>query len=299
MTSRPSLACYTMSLSYASMPTSPTLSVSDSTRHLFALLTSVGQVHTESEEILSAGYIPRHCTPLSALESSAYAHFAQTADGVLVGNDRHPSLSSLCSVPCVHASQLFPHSTLLKQIVAYDTGFAALTEEGHVYTWGDERYSACLGRDLTDSATGTAPGLVSDLVDLPTGPITRVAAGGYILAALTAGKDLYIWGHAGRAAAAGLSRLEVTDVPTPVVIEDHDIVDVAVGEGHMIILTATGEVYAIGSNSNGQLGLGVDVKGVDSWTRVIVGGLQELKGVVGVAAGPTNSFLIVHGPNSL
>lgn len=201
----------------------------------------------------------------------------------------------MLSGTCIKASDLFPPSILLKQIVAYDTGFAALTADGSVYTWGDERYSACLGRDATENAT--EPGLVTDLVDLPTGPIIKLAAGGYVLAALTEGQDLYIWGHGGRAAAAGLSGLKVTDVPTPVVVEDHDIVDVAVGEGHLIALAATGEVYVIGSNSNGQLGLGVDAKGVDAWTRVTIGGLEG-KQIVAVAAGPKNSFLVIRKANS-
>lgn len=37
----------------------------------------------------------------------------------------------------------------LDQLVAWETGFLALTEEGQVYTWGDDRYSECLGRDCT------------------------------------------------------------------------------------------------------------------------------------------------------
>lgn len=35
------------------------------------------------------------------------------------------------------------------QLVAYETGFVALSDDGHVWTWGDERYSACLGRPVT------------------------------------------------------------------------------------------------------------------------------------------------------
>lgn len=38
----------------------------------------------------------------------------------------------------------------ITQLVAYATGFAALTATGEVWTWGDERYAACLGREPTD-----------------------------------------------------------------------------------------------------------------------------------------------------
>lgn len=43
------------------------------------------------------------------------------------------------------------------QLVAYETGFVALSHDGRVWTWGDERYSACLGRQVTHSRYGIAP----------------------------------------------------------------------------------------------------------------------------------------------
>jgi alpha-tubulin suppressor-like RCC1 family protein len=36
----------------------------------------------------------------------------------------------------------------VKQIVAGRTTFTALSTAGEVWTWGDERYQACLGRDI-------------------------------------------------------------------------------------------------------------------------------------------------------
>ena len=38
----------------------------------------------------------------------------------------------------------------IKQIAANQTSFTALTSEGQVYTWGDARYEACLGRAVAD-----------------------------------------------------------------------------------------------------------------------------------------------------
>ena len=183
------------------------------------------------------------------------------------------------------------------QLVAYDTGFAALSSTGQVWTWGDERFAACLGRKPTSpSSPATAPGLVEDLMNLPTGPIVKLAGGGYVLAALTAGNDLYCWGHPGRAAVANLSGLGVTDTPAPIVIDDHDIADIAVGESHLVALTTTGDVFVIGSNSNGQLGLGSPVEVAETWTRLssLDGALSADRKVKGVAAGPRNSFLIIR-----
>lgn len=174
------------------------------------------------------------------------------------------------------------------QVVAYDTGFAALTSAGDVYTWGDERYGACLGRDISEASPAEKPGLVTALKDLPTGPISKLAAGGYMLAALTAGNDLYLWGgHPGRKTVP----TDISEDPTPVVIDEQDVADVALGEAHIIVLTTGGKVYVIGQNSNGQLGLSLE--STDSWMRVDLN-LSKGKRAVGVAAGPRNSFIIIR-----
>lgn len=173
------------------------------------------------------------------------------------------------------------------QLVAYDTGFAALTTAGDVYTWGDERYGACLGREVSDESPADRPGLVTALQDLPTGPISKIAGGGYMLAALTTGNDLYLWGgHPGRATVPA----DVSDEPAPVVIEEQDIADVAVGEAHLVVLTTEGRVYVIGHNGNGQLGL--PIESTNSWRQVETN-LDQGKRAVGVAAGPRNSFIII------
>lgn len=223
-------------------------------------------------------------------------------------NDSHPSISTahlpLYPSSWIKLSQLLPSLPPITQLVAYATGFAALTAaDSQVWTWGDERYAACLGRELSEPSSAlnsipgfVAPDVVADLSDLPTGPITKLAAGGYVIAALTAGNDLYVWGHASRAAAAGLSGLGVTDEPMPIIIEDHDIADVAVGEGHVLVLTTSSEVIVIGSNSNGQLGLGSAVKEVESWTKV---SLEARGKIVAVAAGLRSSFLVVQAKHQV
>ncbi|KAK1754598.1 E3 ubiquitin-protein ligase HERC2 [Echria macrotheca] len=250
-------------------------------------------VHTSSGT-RKTGFIPREEAALSALGSTAFPHLARAANGILVVDDTHPALQAVSNLRSTKLTQLFRTPPPIRQLVAYDTGFAALSPSGNVWTWGDERYGGCLGRDLSQSRAET-PSIVTDLLYLPTGPITKIAAGGYVLAALTAGHDLYVWGHAGRATVAGLGGLELGDVPEPVVIEDHDIADIAVGEAHVIALTTTGEVFVIGSNSNGQLGLGAEVSSADSWTKVSVDAVDSHnKEVVAVTAGPRNSFLVVR-----
>ncbi|KAK4252024.1 E3 ubiquitin-protein ligase HERC2 [Corynascus novoguineensis] len=230
-----------------------------------------------------------------------FLSYTQVHDGIETLQE-YPSLRSLVAGDM--PSRTFPKFRDLTQLVAFETGFAALTSTGKVWTWGDERYAACLGREVSDESPADAPGPVPDLDDLPTGPVTKLAAGGYVLAAITAGNDLYCWGHAGRSPlvlppdrdGGGLS-----DAPSPVVVidndngNDKDVIDVAVGAAHMLVLTAEGEVYVIGDNANGQLGLPAGVSATETWTRVdLAPVLAEGENVMGVAAGPRNSFLIAQ-----
>ena len=70
----------------------------------------------------------------------AGSRIAQYASMTAAGNERaQPELEAV--VPDGGASQL----------VAYAAGFAALTAGGEVLTWGDERYAACLGREVSDA----------------------------------------------------------------------------------------------------------------------------------------------------
>ncbi len=148
------------------------------------------------------------------------------------------------------------------------------------------------------------------LDDLPTGPIVKIAAGGFLLAALTQGRDLYCWGghHPGRQ--QRLPALEgLTGEPAPVIVDlgeaddmvDTDLADVGVGDAHMIVLTADGAVCVTGSNANGQLGLGLDDTEADDsdggspWVRVTKGLPAEdsEQRVTAVYAGPRSSFIVV------
>lgn len=174
------------------------------------------------------------------------------------------------------------------QIVSYETGFVALSDDGKVWTWGDKRFPACLGREVTDKSPADAPGPVTDLIELPTGKITKIAAGGYLVMALTEGNDLYAWGgHPGHAAMfAGLS-----ETPEPVDADDNDVVDFSVGSNHAVILSKDGHLFAIGENTNGQLGLPQQDK-LQSWTRTPFA-TEPSKAIVSVTCGPRTTLVVV------
>lgn len=257
----------------------------------------------------AAGCFPRDHSHLYHQEPQLYTTLAEASNGSVVRTYIHlesrkteadirpqavidPSgavrqFSSLDKVLSGAPGQAFSDLQSCSQVAAYATGFAALTSAGSVYTWGDERYEACLGRELTGDEQADKPGLVTALQHLPTGPISKIAAGGYMLAALTTGNDLYLWGgHPGRKTVP----VDVTEEPAPVVIHDYDVTDVAVGESHLIVLTAEGKVFVIGDNGNGQLGL--PAESLETWTLVELN-LRPGRKVIGVAAGPRNSFVTV------
>lgn len=73
--------------------------------------------------------------------------------GQQVVYDKSGSISQYNSMPVLLTQgqhRRFTDLPLIKLVVAYETGFAALSLTGEVFTWGDERYASCLGRDISD-----------------------------------------------------------------------------------------------------------------------------------------------------
>jgi alpha-tubulin suppressor-like RCC1 family protein len=79
--------------------------------------------------------------------------------------------------------------------------------------------------------------------------------------------------------------------PVPVDLDGHDILDVACGKDCLLALTVDHRLFVIGSNRNGQLGLG-DIKSVDEWTEVILP-MKENAMIMSVHGGYKNSFVVV------
>jgi len=168
----------------------------------------------------------------------------------------------------------------IQTIYSTRTGFNALTTEGTVYTWGDPRFPHALGRPISRSSPANTPGIVDDLTGLK---VVKVTTGGDVAAALTEGGDAFVWGMGALGGGAGggfgmgdggddgdtmkdlLGQREDGEHIAKIVVpalgvesdgEDVEVVDVAVGDGHVIILDAEGRVWTYGANRYGQLGIG-------------------------------------------
>ncbi|KAK4195330.1 regulator of chromosome condensation 1/beta-lactamase-inhibitor protein II [Triangularia verruculosa] len=255
----------------------------------------------------TSGFIPKTHQNLSSSNPHHYHYFAEASNDITVIPNhptnptplQHPSLSHILNPPPSNPPITYP-SLKISQLSAFATGFIALSPppEPQVYTWGDSRFTPCLARLPSPSHPAEFPSPITDLSSLPTGPIVKIAScsSGYLLAALTKGNDLYLWGHAGRCSEW---YPDIPDTPEPAVIGDEggkDVKDVAVGQAHIIVLTTDGEVWGKGDNRSGQLGLGREVEMAKEWTRLNIdfgddNGKRKMKGVW---AGEMNSFLIVE-----
>ncbi|KAJ2993852.1 hypothetical protein NUW58_g1716 [Xylaria curta] len=236
-----------------------------------------------------AGYIDE-CMKLGPTQQFLSSTAAVAGNGIVAiynGYDAITQYGSLLWAAEGKTDETFSDMHGITQLVAFETGFVALSRDGKVWTWGDERYDSTLGREITNSRPAERPGLVEDLEGLPSGKIKKVAAGGYTILALTEGHDLYGWGgHPARQTAFDTP----SSTPSPVVVEENDILDCSVGEAHMIVLTTGGDVYVVGDNTNGQLGVasGKTVK----WKQVPFSSQGEV--IVGVKAGQRSSFIVTN-----
>jgi alpha-tubulin suppressor-like RCC1 family protein len=155
-----------------------------------------------------------------------------------------------------------------------------LSRDGTVMACG-ENNSGQLGLgDTNDRDTFTVVAGLRGVVDIDAGRRHTIA--------VTAEGGLYTWG-AGRAIGHGGDHITHRLVPTKVTgggIGEAMVVQIAAGGSHSMALTTTGELYAWGENTYGQLGHG----GKDSLAvpRVVDG----IKGAVtGMAGGERHSLV--------
>lgn len=180
----------------------------------------------------------------------------------------------------------------LTSLFASNTSFTALSTNSDVYIFGDPRHCP-FGR------------IPKPLAALGGVPIAKVATGGWVSAALSRDKDLYIYG--GRPGEEErMECLPVLNCGEEVSLVDLeggvDVRDVGVGAGHVVALTESRGVWGTGDSGSGQLGVGkrmMDVKMKrpfqKDWVRM---GGEEVWGKnmrpVGVEAGEWGTFVLVE-----
>ena len=141
------------------------------------------------------------------------------------------------------------------QVAAGGAFSLAVTASGQLYAFGIN------GTGELGSSANNVPNPTPTLVTLPgeIGPVTQVAAGDNHSLAVTASGELYAFGYndfgeLGSATNSGTG----TPNPTPTLVglpgEIGPVTQVAAGANHSLAVTASGQLYAFGLNTFGQLG---------------------------------------------
>ena len=180
------------------------------------------------------------------------------------------------------------------QLVANNGTFMVLMEGGEVYTWGDPRYQS-LGRKIADTPA-QRPGMLEALGGLK---IVKVAAGGWMCAALAQDRAAYIWGAGAPGTDNTLQTLREAEAGEVVLIsipstqndaaEPLDIIEIGVGDNHIAVLADGGRLFVAGDNKNGQLGLDHDEAWVDDWAEVP--NADSTSNFCGIVCGPKATFV--------
>jgi alpha-tubulin suppressor-like RCC1 family protein len=178
-------------------------------------------------------------------------------------------------------------------VAAGDSHTVALSEAGHVFTWGWGDLGQ-LGHN--DESNQRAPRQVEP-GRFDGESVVFVAAGGYHTVAVTAGGRLYTWGY-GCYGQLGHGDTGNSLVPTVVgagafgAPEGGRVVMAACGSWHTLVVTQEGALWACGLGCKGQLGLN-DTDSRHAFERVgaeVFGGAR----VVAAAAGEAHSAAVTE-----
>ncbi|KAI9768566.1 MAG: hypothetical protein M1840_004763 [Geoglossum simile] len=196
-----------------------------------------------------------------------------------------------------------PHHESATHLTATATSFALLAASGTIYTWSTDTRPSPLGRSPVPEP-GAHP------IDALGGiPIKKLAAAGWLAAAVSRDNELYIWGGSGGGQGGtrrigDLKRSEGEHVALAkvgavgAIGEEEDgisVVDVAVGDRHAVALGEDGTIFAVGEGANGQLSTG-EVGFAEEWVECEFEGQKEQKRAIGVYCGPRNTFVLVSRP---
>lgn len=210
-----------------------------------------------------------------------YDHnLAVVEDGRLLGwgdNSKGQILSNFPSEKIILPRKLCTFTEVV-QVSCGASSSMALSEAGTVWIWGE--YMSKILREP----------IVIDLIGFL--PIVQIAAGDYYYVALTASGGVYTWG-ANDCGQLGHKDYVSRSLPMRVKhLDSMNIVYVACGANHTLALSKDGKVFAFGSDSSGQCGLGRKKNRED-----IPISIPEFLGshVSAIACGRRHSLALVNG----
>lgn len=139
-----------------------------------------------------------------------------------------------------------------------------IDDVGDVWSWGNNGQRQ-LGRASPPAVSNPTQDTHRRKID-PPGPWLKVFAGGYHGGALHSDGSLWMWGlYSSGQRGAGIVTQAPTIVPT---IGGVAWVDAYMGENSTFLRNANGEVYAMGANGDGQLGIGNTTTPISTPTKL-------------------------------
>ncbi|EAS04756.2 chromosome condensation regulator RCC1 repeat protein (macronuclear) [Tetrahymena thermophila SB210] len=140
------------------------------------------------------------------------------------------------------------YNLVIKQISCGEEHTAFVTIRGHIYTIGSN-LKGRLGIDNKQITQSSSPCLVEDLQKLV---CCKIACGSNHTVAVMENGEAYSWGN-GDLGVLGIGSQEHTWAPVKVLGQKQKYIDVSCGARHTMLLNQYGEVFACGSNEEGQL----------------------------------------------
>ncbi|XP_058798265.1 probable E3 ubiquitin-protein ligase HERC4 [Phymastichus coffea] len=147
----------------------------------------------------------------------------------------------------------FQKATEIEQIACGANHTVLITEDGQVFSCGNNDCGQ-LGHDKPTKRLQMIPGLDAFV-------FKQAACGASHSVAVNNWGQLFCWGNNADGQLGLGTPLTIVQMPTLVkALGTSVIVQIACGQNHTLALTNNGELYTWGSNSDGQLGLGQDIK---------------------------------------
>ena len=223
--------------------------------------------------------------------NASLTHIVEFADLTSFAN-WHEDPSNAAYYPAAH--HMLPGRP--KQLLANAANFVLLMESGEVYTWGDPRFRTLARSTVGPEAAAAAdkPGLVEALGGLNIVSVQCGPGVGWLASALSEDGALYLWGTTTPGEdggtmrclqEAGAGEVALVDILPSPESEPADIISAAIGRNHIAVVTDVGQVFVVGDNNNGQLGIGKERPFAGEWTQV-----PYLHGISRVVAGPKATF---------
>ncbi len=210
--------------------------------------------------------LPGASGPVTQIAAGGRHSLVLTSTGQLYtfGENNHGQLGSTANSGTLNPNPTPTQVSLpgasgpVTQIAAGGYHSLALTSTGQLYAFGENDY----GQLGSTANNGTeVPNPTPTQVSLPgaSGAVTQIAAGQYHSLALTSTGQLYAFGenYYGQLGSTPNNGTEVPNpTPTPVSLPGASgpVTQFAAGGYHSLALTSTGQLYAFGANSYGQLG---------------------------------------------